>query len=250
MSLLGHQGLISGQNLGPFRDVVLALSPLCYYPLGEASGTTVNALAGTNGLYLGAPTLGRPKIVPTDVATSVGTSNAANRARVPIILDGSTDFTICLAVRTSFGTAQMLVFDQDVVSGSAPRHFLAINRSGTNLSDVLAGAVEVFNFNGSTNRGLRALGAGVSDGQPHLIVYGRSTVSGVTTAFIDIDGVPQTLSGEGMAGNDIFSGTYWGVGQSASIAVLPYNGDVGHFAVWSRRLSPAERAQLASASGL
>lgn len=244
--IIGHRGLLFAGGGATFRQAVLAMSPLAYYPMGDASGSTMVALAGANGVYDGAPTYSRPPIVAGDTATSIGTAAAANRGRFARVLVGSTDFTICLALRTSKVDAQMLIFDQDVVSGSAPRHFLAINRSGTSLGDVVAGAIEVFNFDGGTNRGLRALGAGVSNGQPHLIVYGRSG----TSAFIDVDGVAQTLTGEGMSAGSIFSGTNQGVGQSLATAILPYVGDVGHLAMWNRRLTTIERAELATASGL
>lgn len=244
--VIGHRGILFAGGGAGFRAAVLAMSPLVYYPMGESSGAVMQALAGSNGAYDGAPTYSRPAIVPGDAATSIGTAAAANRGRFARVLTGSTDFTICLAIRTSKVNAQMLVFDQDVVSGSAPRHFLAINRSGTNISDVLAGAVEVFNFDGGTNRGVRALGADVSDGQPHLIVYGRQG----TSAFIDVDGVSQALTGEGMSAGTIFSGTNQGIGQSLATGVLPYVGDVGHFACWNRRLTPAERLELATTAGL
>lgn len=246
-TLSAHQAALFGGTGLPFRDVLLATSPLSYHPMGDASGSTAVALAGSNAAYQGSPTLGRPPLLPGDVATSMGTSAASNRMSMAQTLPGTGPFTICLAARFTYGAAQMLVFDQNLTGSSNPRVFLAFNRSGSALSDVVAGAIDFFNYDGSVNRGCRVLGAGLNDGQAHLILFGRS---GTNTPFMYIDGAPQSFTGPGLSSGDIMDGGNWGVGQSPATAILPYNGDVGHFATWNRALTPTEQADLFSASGL
>lgn len=247
MSLLRRHALMTRRSIGTFRDVLLSTSPLSYHPMGDASGTMCVALAGANGTYQGSPTLGRPKLLPGDIATSMGTSLTNNRMVMAQTLSGTGPFTLCIALRYTIGTPQMLLLDQNVGGGGDPRTFLALNRSGSTGADITAGAIEFFNFDGSTNRGVRVVDAGLNDGQAHLVVFGRVDPS---TPFVDIDGVPQTLTGPGMSSGDIISGGQWGVGQSIVTSALPYSGDVGHFASWNRALTLAERQDLFLASGL
>lgn len=249
MSALMRRHALLSKRGGNFRSVLLAMSPLSYHTLGDASGTTAVALAGSNGTYVGSPTLGQPPLLPGDVATSMLTDNAAKYARILQTLSGTGDFTISLAFKTSITNAQQLVLDQDIQSSSTPRHFLAINRGSAGGSSALNGAVSFFNFDGSTNRDCASNSADVSDAQAHLIVYGRSIVGGVATPFMEIDGIPQSLI-NGVSTGDIMTGTYWGIGQSIAFSGLPFNGYVGHFATWNRALTPAEKADLFTASGL
>ncbi|MDH5832180.1 hypothetical protein QFW80_16805 [Luteimonas sp. M1R5S18] len=248
MSLLAHQARLMGSTSGAFREVLLSMSPLLYLPMDEAEGSVAHALAGADGTYLGSPTLGRPPILPGDAGTSIGTANNANRVRATRVLTGGGEFTCCIALRTSHTGSQMLILDQDVGAGSTPRHFLAINRSSSTTAVGVHGSVCSFGHNppSNSNQHAYALGAGLTDGAPHLLVWGRNALG---SPFVDVDGVAQTMTGNTLQGT-IWGGTYWGIGQSPLYAAGLYVGDLAHFACWQRTLSPEERAELAVASGL
>lgn len=247
MSMLVNPYIISPAVVVNFRTYLLSLSPVAYYPMDETSGTLMDALAGTDGTYLGSPTLGNAPILPNDPGTSMGTTLLENRGRTNVALSGAADFTISIAMRSSAVAQQMIIFDQDNSSGGTPRTFLAVNRGvGATFA---AGQVCAFFHapSGSTNRNVIAASANVTDGNGHLIVYGRSG----STPFIDVDGVPQTLSGDSISAGSVFGGTYWGIGQTpiSGATSVQYSGDVAHFACWDRALSPSERSGLGAAAG-
>lgn len=55
-----------------YDDVVLADNPILYLPLGDSSGTTAVALAGSDGTYSGGPTLqvdGPSNVIPHGIST-------------------------------------------------------------------------------------------------------------------------------------------------------------------------------------
>lgn len=244
---IGHRGLLLGGNLASFRSYLLGLSPAAYYPMDEASGSVMHALAGSDGSYVGSPTLGRPPILPGDAGGAMGTSNNADRAHAPRALAGGGDFTCCVAIRTTYTASQMFILDQDAGAASVNRHFLAINRTANSTVVGTPGSVCIFGHNppGNSNQNCYAVDAGLTDGKPHLLIWGR----GGGTAFVNVDGVDQLMTGGGLNGS-IWGGANWGIGQSPTYAAGLFVGDIGHFACWQRTLTGNERAGLASAAGL
>lgn len=67
--------------VGPnYRTTILADSPLAYWRLGEASGTTLVDQTGNHtGSYVGSPTLGTPGAIVGDADTSVTLDGSANK---------------------------------------------------------------------------------------------------------------------------------------------------------------------------
>jgi hypothetical protein len=67
-----------------YSAAVLADSPLAYYRLGEASGTTMTDSSGNsrNGTYAGSPTLGAPGLVTGDSDTAVTFNGTSQQAQV------------------------------------------------------------------------------------------------------------------------------------------------------------------------
>lgn len=66
--------------MSPYRDAVLALSPVGYWRLGETSGTVaVDETGNNNGTYVGGATLGQVGAISNDTDTAAG-------------LDGSNDY--------------------------------------------------------------------------------------------------------------------------------------------------------------
>lgn len=58
--------------MSAYSDLVLAASPVGYWRLGEASGTNAaDATGGTDGTYVGSPTLGEASLTTGDANTSV-----------------------------------------------------------------------------------------------------------------------------------------------------------------------------------
>jgi hypothetical protein len=68
----------------PYATLVAGLSPVSYWRLGEASGTTAADSAGTNtGTYAGSPTLGLTGLLTGDANTAVGFDGINDQVTVP-----------------------------------------------------------------------------------------------------------------------------------------------------------------------
>ena len=68
----------------PYATVMAGLSPVSYWRLGEASGTSAADSAGTNpGTYAGGPTLNQPGLLTGDPSTAVRFDGVNDQVTVP-----------------------------------------------------------------------------------------------------------------------------------------------------------------------
>ncbi len=82
-------------TFGPYAAAVLADSPTIYYRLGETSGTTAVAKVGTDGTYVGSPTLGVTSLIQGTSDTAVTFSRTG-----PKYMNGG----LSLPASTAYGT--------------------------------------------------------------------------------------------------------------------------------------------------
>ena len=134
---LGAQDLsdpitISAQSAGggaSYSASVLADSPLSYWRLGEASGTTAADSSGANrtGSYLNTPTLGVPGALAGDTNTPVGFNGTNEYVHVPFAAAlNPASFTVEAWAYVTGGqdTYRSLVTSRDFVGGVASGYIL------------------------------------------------------------------------------------------------------------------------------
>lgn len=115
-----------------YDDLVLADSPALYFPLNDTSGSTVTALAGSNGTYVNSPTLGAagPEVGGLDDAVTFnGSSQYAVSAAE---LTASTDMTIEAWVRKTSGTGLYSVISVGTSGGASQIGFDTYGVGGNN----------------------------------------------------------------------------------------------------------------------
>lgn len=99
---------------GLYDDAILAFSPVGYWRLGEAIGTTATDTSGNNrnGTYVGSPTLGVSGPLVDDADTAISISGSTQYVEVPtsgLELTGSLTIGAWLRRTGSGGTAQGVV---------------------------------------------------------------------------------------------------------------------------------------------
>lgn len=114
IGVISASAVISGGGGGgTYSAAVLADSPVIYYRLGEASGTTMIDSSGNshNGTYTGSPTLGVAGAVTGDTAATFNGSNYGDVA-YGSYMDSSTALTLECWLKFT-GTGLMSPIDRD-----------------------------------------------------------------------------------------------------------------------------------------
>lgn len=178
-------------------DEVMADSPLFYFQMGEASGTTaVNAAGGTDGAYFGGYTLGNAALYaggPTSYAVSVNTGRAYfPGASMPATMN---EMTMGCVFRPSSvtGLHHYQTRDRSHFATSSARMWQWLN-NGANMSftKITGGTATVNAAHGMT--------AGTA-----YIAHARVTSGGVVTLFVN---------GASIGGGTIASANYGGAGDA------------------------------------
>ena len=138
----GHPGLRDRGLVPPIEGAASAYATLIegasydtvgYWPMNDASGSTMAAAVGTNGTYVGTPTLGGhggvPGESPNTCATFNGTSQAADAA---INLSAYETITACCWLYLTTTTAGMaLEFTTNYNSNDGAFSFYTNSTAGT-----------------------------------------------------------------------------------------------------------------------
>lgn len=115
---------------------VLALSPLAYWRLGDASGTTLTDSSGSgrNGTYIGSPTLGAAGLLTGDADTAVncdGTNDGATVTDAAWMDTGTTYTAIIWAKFDTVAAGTQSIFTRK--GGSSSNRSWEIYRSGATV---------------------------------------------------------------------------------------------------------------------
>lgn len=166
---------------GPtYSTVVLADAPLAYYRLGEASGTALldsSGNTGRNGVYTGAPALGSPGLLATEVDTCVTFNGSSQFATVPwAAWQNSASFTVEAWIRST-GSGIRSIVDRDHYGDRRAWQFRLVNGSLEFL--------RVSDATGSISVITASAAGSLTDGLPHHVV---ATYDG-TNVRLYIDGV-------------------------------------------------------------
>lgn len=109
-----------------YAATVLADSPLGYWRLGDASGTTMTDSSGSsrNGTYVGTPTLGAAGLLTGDADTAVSLNGTSQCGTVTYAawMDVSV-ITLEAVVKPAAVGAYRAILDRDDAGGAAPRVF-------------------------------------------------------------------------------------------------------------------------------
>jgi predicted phage tail protein len=212
-----------------YENIVISMTPLLYYQMGELSGTTgVDSMGLNNGTYAGSLTLGQAGLLNTDATPSVlinsgGHLNPANIPAVRLNTMSGVFWARQTGTISSFG--RYAEFDGESVSSPG---WALQNDGGTGLGlrlDTSAGVNQVLSFPGH-----------VGDGNVHMIAFAADSGG---TMYVSLDGAPWTT-------------TSYAVGTGlAQIATVPFqigagqtNFKIAHFAYWNRVLANSELANL------
>ena len=206
-----------------YQEAVLGLSPVGYWPLGEATpGTGVcrDLTGANNGTYVGSPTGGVAGPLVGDTSTAVtfnGTSQGATLA--PGVHPGDVLSIVAWVSRTTSGASQAIID-------------LGVNEA-------------VLRYDTTDHLVLRK--AGVSDIFISTPTYGNAAwqmVAGTKNA----GAVAMYRNGEAVAGTltnaTLLTGGVAGFIGSSNIPSNWFPGSLAHVAIWNRVLTVAEVAYL------
>ena len=216
----------------PYRDAVLADSPVLYWRLGEASGTTAanSAASGPTGTYYGTPALGQASSLTSEVVNKSISTATSGSVTAATAVTPSAQFTVEAWIKTS--------------STSGGRIFGFGNRGATTLSTT-ADRQLYLSPTGKVVAGIRnALLANTvatsplsyNDGQWHHV----AATYNASTLLLYVDGTQVASKATTTAAT--FSG-YWRAGME-SLSAWPtppsgnaYAGGLDELAVYGTALS-------------
>lgn len=222
----------SGGGSGTLRDLILARSPIGYWPLDDVSGTTMTDDSGNsrNGSYNSGVTLNQPTLV-TDPGASIDLSGGA----------------YCEVAQASWQNVSALgilfVYKPDVTD--AFQHIIDKDDGGTTGWWVRQNVDRTLEFSLLSAAGRLTANTGAfttADGVAHIIEAGYNG----TTIKIYVDGV---LRGTGTTSSTITNSAQPISFGRNSTAGLPYQGRLQHVALFSASPSDAQALADAQAAG-
>jgi len=215
-----------------YASEVLADSPLAYYRLGEASGTTMGDSSGNgrDGAYNNPPVLGAAGLLVGDSNTAADFNGSDDYANVVggAWVDVTTVSIEAWAKRDGTPPSQYVIVNRDDgnFTGSNMRHWsLAINSANKATFAFWAsdgGATQVVTSTTTLSDGVAYHLVGTYDGS-----VGRLYVNGVQEATVTIAGAIQISATTA----DVR------IGRSASSSTLFFNGIIDEIAIYSGALS-------------
>lgn len=228
MSLIGAISQHYVDSTSPtWVSTITGYSPLIWWRLGEASGTTINDASGNSrsGTYNATGvTLGATGAIAHDSDTAVTTSGVVTGSIANAAWMTQSDYTAWVWVKTTVGNTQMLAWGRDFSSTS--RGFsLGVNASG----------VPAFGNSGSVFQ----LGvATIADGTWHLLVGVRDGTAGTFTLYVD---GTQAASGSGADSTGAGCGLYLGARGNNS---LQWNGSIDEVGYVDGKLTASQIATM------
>jgi len=212
-----------------YRSAVMADSPVAYWRLGEASGTTaVDEVGAYNGTYSGLVTLGVSGAIVGNTAVSYPGSDARMTAYPQEALSSSQKCTIEAWVNRSSGTEQILGFL------NASTHLFGIEWYTDNN-------IYLYAYNGA---GYYGAAAGNVTGWHHVAHVFDGSLTGNARLAGYLDGSPVALSYVGTAPATLPSAANlagFGAGRGPSFA-RNTTGVLDEIAIYATALSAARIA--------
>ena len=203
--------------LPSYADAVLALSPVGYWPLGEASGTVARDLMNRNpGTYVGSPTLGAAGLLTGDPSTAVTLVTASSQQIFSLTVTlGQSGWSMAGWVKADNGSnASKPVFGKWAINDGA---FI-----------YCAGDGKYNAFNGADS-----IAAAVGPSGAWQFIAATWNASAGLTLYVDNVAVNRASAGApGVNG-------YWRIGCSTGVTTF-FGGTFAHVTLWDRALTPAE----------
>ena len=209
-----------GTDMNDYRSLVLSLSPVAYWRLGERSGTVVDDETGHYpGTYVNAPTLGVPGALAGDANTAValnGTTQYATIVSLPLLQTLSISAWVKIAVAGTY-----------VVIGQGLGGFqLYPNGDGSITLDVNGGGPV-----------LSAVPGSFTFGPWHHVVASY----GPTSGSVYVDGVAVSTT---WAARTFTAVPETVIGAQATTLNFKVSGSIDEVAIWSRALTAADVAAM------
>jgi hypothetical protein len=210
---------------------VLADSPLAYYRLGDASGTTMTDSSGNgrHGTYFNSPTLGATGLLLGDSDTAVELSGSLQYMSVPDdnAYDGLSAFTITARIKlTSVTGVRMIVSRDDSTTGGGRSFQFRMNGNKLEFVKIAGGVVTV------------AGGTSLSTG----VEYSVAARFDGSTAKVYVDGVQDgtgTMTGTLGTVTELLR---LGASRSSGGTVNFFSGTLDEVALFASALSPTRIA--------
>lgn len=206
---------------------VLADSPVCYYRLGEASGTTMNDSSGNNltGSYTNA-TLGTTGLIAGDSDTAVTFNGTSAYGETPdnALLD-VTDISVDAWIKTSTTGVIQMIATRDRSGTSLQRQFQLRLTTGGFLEAIVFG-------NGGTPALTLTDNVNIADGSKHHVGFSYDSTSFAFKLYVDGSNV-QSTTGSAALDNTIVWPLNIAVNQNNTASYNSYfNGVVDEFAMY------------------
>ncbi len=185
---------------GAFESYMNSLSPLAYWRLDEASGTSAADETGSHpATHLSTTGVGvSPLITDGGFAKNYIRTNGNTRTRVSsdvlTAVNPLPAYWFHFRVKTTNTTDQLFLWDRGDSGNSNYRIFLAANRGDPGF--FVLDSVCLFSNNGSGTGNLYADCPGITDGNAHSLVFQYDA----TTPKIYFDGVEVTTTGSVFSG--------------------------------------------------
>lgn len=210
-----------------YSSEVLADSPLLYWRLGDASGTTAADASGNGrtGTYNGTPTLGATSLLATDSNTAVqfdGTNDYVNRAAS--LMSASAQGSFEFWVKASTPGVDAVIMQ---ATGGSAGSFTDVRASAT-----VAGNIEVV-VNPSGSGSVVLSFAGALDNAPHHIVITYNDSTDNVRAYLDGSLADSDIHS---VASSVLNISSVGVGATASGSTF-FAGVLDEVAIYSSELS-------------
>ncbi len=215
-----------GTDMNDYRSLVLSLSPVAYWRLGEKSGTVARDEMGLHhGAYVGSPTLGVPGLLEGDPDTAVALTAAGQVVTLPDATKPTGPFSYgAWVTEASGGAAVALILG---ANNTGPGQcWIFSYRAGGYLS-FIAGSVQIYGGIIPAN-GTTYFAVGTWDGTYSRLYQNAALVAGPTVC------APHgVLTTPMLIGDRLLGGAGYDI-----------RGSIDEVAIWSRALTAANVAAL------
>lgn len=219
-----------------YDDIILSHGPVLYLPLDDASGTTAVALAGSNGTYVGSPTLGVAG--PTPVGSEGVNVNADNERVTTGLTTQWSSFSCEIWFKwagTSLGHDFYSLVDKRSYYATSAADFpfgLYVSPSGI--------VTAVFSVGNDFSVDLTLSGgSSVNDGLWH---HAAVTYVASSTSYLYLDGVEVSSGTVGALSSGSRGWTFGRVAHenAGGVGLTNFDGDLAAVALYNYALSAAQ----------
>ncbi len=223
-------------------DRIAARSPVAYYKLDEASGTTAadSSGNGNDGAYSGGVTLDQPPLAWSEaVSQAVALDGTDGQVRVPVAtaLSGASGFAVSCEIKFPDPLVAGWPMELESEAGVNGACLRLVSASGD-----LRGYVKVSSAHDTP--AITSPTGTIRPGATHHIVLTRDNASSTTSLFVD--GVLVASNDDGYTGNNSFTGDDDMVFGSRVSGTDPIEITVDDIAVFDAALTSADAHALAA----